>query len=199
VTRFPSHPELLTAVLEHPDDETPRLIAADWLDEQGHTIWATFIRTQIEMTNLLKQKNADSDHYADLVKTMVNFGSEEMHDIFRSMGVEIVPATMDIFSDEVIVQSRIEKSQIRFHRGWIRSVICRPSPRLLTMVEHLLATQPIRELRYGDGGWDWKPVPGGKWNVTTLSPYAERTGEIHQSFDTRATAMKSIMDRILAL
>ena len=39
-------PALLAATLAHPDEDTPRLIYADWLDENGQPDRAEFIRTQ---------------------------------------------------------------------------------------------------------------------------------------------------------
>jgi uncharacterized protein (TIGR02996 family) len=44
--------DLLRAVARHPDDDTPRLICADWLDEQGNdrdSARAEFIRLQIDL------------------------------------------------------------------------------------------------------------------------------------------------------
>jgi uncharacterized protein (TIGR02996 family) len=38
---------LLRAILDHPDDDTPRLVYADWLEEHGDAKQAHFIRTQI--------------------------------------------------------------------------------------------------------------------------------------------------------
>ena len=40
----------LRAICEHPDEDTPRLVYADWLDEQGgevNTNWAELIRDQV--------------------------------------------------------------------------------------------------------------------------------------------------------
>lgn len=43
-------PALLRAIREHPDDDTPRLIYADWLDEHGQPGRAEFIRVQCELS-----------------------------------------------------------------------------------------------------------------------------------------------------
>jgi len=40
---------LLADVIANPADDTPRLVYADWLDENGHESRAEFIRVQIEM------------------------------------------------------------------------------------------------------------------------------------------------------
>ncbi len=45
-----SEDALLHAICEHPDDDTPRLVFADWLDERGDelsTAWAALIRDQL--------------------------------------------------------------------------------------------------------------------------------------------------------
>jgi uncharacterized protein (TIGR02996 family) len=41
------HPEadaFLDAIFDHPDDDTPRLVYADWLQEGGYEDYAQFIR-----------------------------------------------------------------------------------------------------------------------------------------------------------
>ncbi|MCI0700590.1 MAG: TIGR02996 domain-containing protein [Planctomycetia bacterium] len=40
---------LLKAICENPDDDTPRLVFADWLQENGDEARAEFIRAQIEL------------------------------------------------------------------------------------------------------------------------------------------------------
>lgn len=40
---------LITAILDAPDDDLPRLVLADWLDEHGENDRAEFIRLQIEL------------------------------------------------------------------------------------------------------------------------------------------------------
>jgi uncharacterized protein (TIGR02996 family) len=42
----------LRDIIEHPDDDAPRLVYADWLDEHGEGERAGFIRTQIELARL---------------------------------------------------------------------------------------------------------------------------------------------------
>ena len=49
---------LIRAVCAHPDEDTPRLAFADWLDEygdEGDRVRARFIRVQCEMTTLEEQ------------------------------------------------------------------------------------------------------------------------------------------------
>jgi uncharacterized protein (TIGR02996 family) len=43
---------LYSAILKHPDEDTPRLAFADWLEENGETDHAAFIRRQIELARV---------------------------------------------------------------------------------------------------------------------------------------------------
>jgi uncharacterized protein (TIGR02996 family) len=55
---------LLRAVLAAPDDDAPRLVYADWLDEHGDPARAAFIRIQVE----LARQPADPDRVLQLRK-----------------------------------------------------------------------------------------------------------------------------------
>jgi len=55
---------LLRAICDHPDDDTPRLVFADWLDEQGgeiNTAWAELIRDQIRLSPEIRTSFIDHD------------------------------------------------------------------------------------------------------------------------------------------
>src|SRR6187455_1476604 len=43
---------LLAAICDQPDEDTPRLVLADWLEEEGRAEQAAFIRAQIELARL---------------------------------------------------------------------------------------------------------------------------------------------------
>jgi uncharacterized protein (TIGR02996 family) len=43
---------LLAAIVAAPDDDLPRLVYADWLEENGRPERAEFIRVQIELSRL---------------------------------------------------------------------------------------------------------------------------------------------------
>jgi uncharacterized protein (TIGR02996 family) len=42
----------LADIIEHPDDDAPRLIYADWLDDHGQPKRADFIRVQCQLARL---------------------------------------------------------------------------------------------------------------------------------------------------
>jgi uncharacterized protein (TIGR02996 family) len=44
--------DFLEVILAHPDEDTPRLLYADWLDEEGDSARAEFVRVQIERARL---------------------------------------------------------------------------------------------------------------------------------------------------
>jgi uncharacterized protein (TIGR02996 family) len=46
----------LAAICERPDDDTPRLIYADWLDDHGQPERAEFIRVQVELARLPREE-----------------------------------------------------------------------------------------------------------------------------------------------
>jgi uncharacterized protein (TIGR02996 family) len=52
---------LLQALLDAPDDDAPRLVYADWLEEHGEPERAEFIRVQIELANGLTTESRRDD------------------------------------------------------------------------------------------------------------------------------------------
>lgn len=62
------HDALYAAVLAHPDDNTPRLVLADWLDDQGDAAMAAraeFIRAQLELARGVKHNHRQRDFGGD--------------------------------------------------------------------------------------------------------------------------------------
>jgi uncharacterized protein (TIGR02996 family) len=49
---MPDDGAFLRAIIENPDDDAPRLIYADWLEEQGRPDRAEFIRVQVALARL---------------------------------------------------------------------------------------------------------------------------------------------------
>jgi uncharacterized protein (TIGR02996 family) len=52
--RDPQEAAFLQSVIENPDDDAPRLIFADWLEEQGLADKAAFVRLEVEFSRLPK-------------------------------------------------------------------------------------------------------------------------------------------------
>jgi uncharacterized protein (TIGR02996 family) len=49
---MPDESAFIRTILDHPDADGPRLVYADWLEEQGETARAEFIRVQVELSHL---------------------------------------------------------------------------------------------------------------------------------------------------
>jgi uncharacterized protein (TIGR02996 family) len=64
---------LLAAIRQAPDDDAPRLIYADWLDEHGQPERAEFIRVQVELArnDSLSLEKRESDLLAEHYSTFV--------------------------------------------------------------------------------------------------------------------------------
>lgn len=60
---------LLRAILADPDDDAPRLIYADWIDENGDPARAAFIRAQITLARL-PQDHPDRDRLVQTERTL---------------------------------------------------------------------------------------------------------------------------------
>lgn len=72
---------LLRAVFDNPDDDTARLVFADFLDERGQSDRATLIRIQCE-TN---QRERASNRYRQLVQQQVELVTGPLQTVFRSL------------------------------------------------------------------------------------------------------------------
>jgi uncharacterized protein (TIGR02996 family) len=64
VSAFTISPELEAAVIANADEDTPRLVYADWLDEHGDSARAEFIRLQIRIANA----SPADDNWFDLLE-----------------------------------------------------------------------------------------------------------------------------------
>src|SRR5437868_6707171 len=49
---MPTEEAFVQAIIADPDDDAPRLIYADWLDEQGESERAEFIRVQVALARM---------------------------------------------------------------------------------------------------------------------------------------------------
>src|SRR5262245_51635979 len=73
---------LRRAILAEPDDDTPRLVYADWLQENGNTDRAEFIRAQIEAVRAepFGPKARKADERADgILKVYRHVWTRELH------------------------------------------------------------------------------------------------------------------------
>ncbi len=122
------HDALLAAVCAAPDDDLPRLVYADWCDENGDPDRAEFIRTQIAIANGAKGKKL-----AELQKR-----EAELLGLYSDAWTVLLKKfTDDFFADP-----------FRFRRGFVEDISTNDD----LLEEHgdeLFETAPIRTLRMG--------------------------------------------------
>jgi uncharacterized protein (TIGR02996 family) len=75
---------LLRAVCENPDDDTPRLVFADWLQEHGEEAWAEFIRAQVELAH------GENATLKEREKGLIAEYGEKWSESLRAIGLSLV-------------------------------------------------------------------------------------------------------------
>lgn len=100
---------LLAAIIAHPDDDTPRLVYADWLDEHGDAARAEFIRVEVQIAHRDPDDEFDGgrraalfERRAALLKAHAREWLEPFHGCAKESGFERgfvaeVEATADMF------------------------------------------------------------------------------------------------------
>lgn len=64
----PEERSLRQAIVESPDDDVPRLIYADWLDEHGRSLEAEFVRVQVASAQLESLPRAEQERHVTLYR-----------------------------------------------------------------------------------------------------------------------------------
>ena len=113
------HEAFLNAVMERPDDDLPRLVYADYLEETGDAVRAEFIRVQIERAQLQE----GDDRFEILLR-------REMELLGQGVGGS-VPGV---------------RGKQTFRRGFVE-VLHTTAERLIAASQPVLLLAPIRELR----------------------------------------------------
>jgi uncharacterized protein (TIGR02996 family) len=126
--------DLHNAILESPDDDTPRLIYADWLDEHGDCDRAQFIRVQIEKFRRFGNlQPMDSPEYISLLaqeKRLFSLNFERWLEPFRKRGEPF--QSRDTFA--------------RYQRGFIHEVWMRAKT-FLSRAKILFRKVPCQHLK----------------------------------------------------
>jgi uncharacterized protein (TIGR02996 family) len=121
------HEGFLREICDHPDDDTPRLVYADWLEEQGLAERAEFIRAQIHMTRV----SSGSRRYATL----------------RRRALQLLAEHGAAWRGELPVWAR---RRCEFRCGFVAHVGC-TALRFIKQGEQLLRVAPVQSLRLRRG------------------------------------------------
>jgi uncharacterized protein (TIGR02996 family) len=118
----------LQAIIESPDDDTPRLVYSDWLDEHGESDRAEFIRAQVQLARLPED---DPRRPALKLRERALLGRHEA-------------AWAEPF------RGRVESW--KFRRGFVEQITT-GAAKFLTQVEQLFRLAPIRHARLRRPTW----------------------------------------------
>ena len=135
---MPTRETFLEAVIANPDDDTPRLFFADWLEENGDPLRAEFIRLQFALAGMAE----DDDRYEELSRRehQITCGNHDLWigwlaRLFRQMGWRPVVGP-------------------QFGRAWFRRGFLEQATldldAFLRNVNSLFRAGPLRELRLYD-------------------------------------------------
>jgi uncharacterized protein (TIGR02996 family) len=127
---------LHAAVCATPDDDTPRLVFADWLQEHGEEERAEFIRVQIEAARL-------------------PVGKKRAAQFLRAH--ELLAAHEKQWAKPIkrFVEKPSYGPAFVFRRGFVETVAVRPN-KFLEDIDDLFELTPLRGLHFVDaGGFDW--------------------------------------------
>jgi uncharacterized protein (TIGR02996 family) len=115
---------LLNAIALHPDEDTPRLMFADWLDEHGCSVRAEFIRTQLEIARIEHLPRAELNRHVAVFRR-----NQELPDAHQAelLGADLPTVRVEFhrgFACELTL------SAFRFHQSWDVIATMRPLPRV---------------------------------------------------------------------
>jgi uncharacterized protein (TIGR02996 family) len=118
---------LLDAVLENPDDDLPRLVYADWLDENGDPKRAEFIRAQIALSLLENEDGYHTDEYRRAIFSIKNTSSaSSFKQWIEYTGLKICHVNHifhDMHCDSIRVRDMKSYNHYHFQRGFLTSII----------------------------------------------------------------------------
>jgi uncharacterized protein (TIGR02996 family) len=138
-------PALLAAIAAHPEEDTPRLAYADWLDEHAGglpepasaRIRAEFIRVQCEIKKLEGLTRAELNRYVELYRRQDAILTYHRRDLLGPLGDEITDT--EIHGDVV------------FDRGFLATLLL-DAERFLKHADGIAALKPLPDVRLSDVG-----------------------------------------------
>ncbi|HSQ54623.1 MAG TPA: TIGR02996 domain-containing protein [Gemmata sp.] len=126
---------LLATIAAEPEEDTPRLVYADWLDEHDRHAQAEFIRVQIQVAAVETQPRIILNRHIDLFRrqqTLLDNHREEFLGPFAGLPKNV---------------------QCEFHRGFV-SELTLNCEQLLTLQPDAFAQRgPLPEIKVTDVGW----------------------------------------------
>ena len=129
-------PGFLAAILDSPDDDTPRLVYADWLEENGQEARAEFIRVQCELARL--------EGYE--CKCGGLFACAGCARFIHRGGNSLRRRERELLADPAVTPAQPHVSAVTWRRGFVESITCTAAD-WHRHGKAILAAQPVREVR----------------------------------------------------
>lgn len=211
------HDELIRCVCLAPDDDLPRLIYADWCDEQGETERAEFIRVQVEKVQVYQGRpKGIMSPYVDTHSWKVRFedlqqrerelldqhGYDWFLDFIRDSGIPSAAVGLD---RNVWKLRQVPKGLgwCEFRRGFVERVTC-TATQWLTHGPAIVRQRPIMRvvlsdlepsLTYAGGRYIWYlgPLADGPDRV----PLRWYSPSVQATFDTPQAAKNALGESAL--
>jgi uncharacterized protein (TIGR02996 family) len=118
---LPEWEAFLAAVASAPDDDLPRLVAADWLEEHGDTERAEFIRLQCELARTTDAQRADQLQWRE--RELLNSPTGAWLWAVEACP-NIVNTSFDAMAPPLRSFSIHNANRVQFRRGFPASVSC---------------------------------------------------------------------------
>jgi uncharacterized protein (TIGR02996 family) len=181
---------LIRSILATPADDAPRLVYADWLDEQGRAEDAEFIRVQVELARLGFSGGFHKDETGRLrhVPAHVERLTERQLELwFAGHGRPNLPPEM---TDWPVTVHPTPGHSLLLCRGFVERITIHTSG-FLRLAGGLFARQPVMHVRLGDcqpsstragfgrvqriGGGRLDQIPDELWALVYSEDAADRT------------------------
>lgn len=147
--QHPDWPPFMRAILANPDDDTVRLVAADFLEENGETARAAFIRVQCALADLERSGRGASREAAELRKQERAYIGPLSHDrvLWAAEACpELVRLSPPRRGGPALAMPAPEGAErLGWRRGFVESVVC-PAAEWLRHGAAVRERQPVRDV-----------------------------------------------------
>jgi uncharacterized protein (TIGR02996 family) len=150
---------LMQAIVESPEDDTHRLVLADWLEDNDKPLWADLIRTQCRLMQLIQAEQwpfSQPYHQGDYIPA----GMVELTDLREALQNEVIQPFRCLLpmlgdEDDSPVQALSGSFSLWFRRGLIDTMTIhggQAAQLLARDAEEVMSEIPLRHLRITRAG-----------------------------------------------
>ena len=144
---MPTEADFLAAVIADPDDDAPRLIYADWLDENGQDERAEFIKAQVAIARTIPTdhtRRAPEEGCPCLFCALRRREGELLDRHWTEWAADLRAGyCLNLYTGTPLSPPN---RAILFRRGFVHAVTCAAAD-WLAHGDAVLAAQPVREVR----------------------------------------------------